>query len=173
MGDIIENNFIPIKDFETYAINTNGDIKDLRSEKLVIKYKSMDEYWIVSLINKNGHSIQRIHRLLAIHFIPNPNNELQIDHINRNREDNTINNLRWVSHSENQINKLYDNTKYKKYITLEDVKSKKCSNPSWRIHINNTKCQFRKRYQFAKYTYEDIIKIRNDLLTRHDIPILD
>ena len=130
-------------------------------------------YRVVSLINKNGYSTQRVHRLIAIHFIPNPNNNLEVDHINRIRDDNNINNLRWVNRSENQINKLYSGCKYKKFITLEDLKSKKCPNPSWRIEIKNTKCKFRKRFQYADYTYEDIIKIRNNILTQHNIQILD
>ena len=44
------------------------------------------------------------HRLLAIAFIPNPENKPFIDHINRNKLDNCIENLRWVSHAENQQN---------------------------------------------------------------------
>jgi hypothetical protein len=38
-------------------------------------------------------------------FLDNPNNHKQIDHINRNRKDNSVANLKYVSHSENQINR--------------------------------------------------------------------
>ena len=44
------------------------------------------------------------HRLIAIQFIPNPDNLPQIDHINHNRTDNRINNLRWVSNEQNTNN---------------------------------------------------------------------
>ena len=47
------------------------------------------------------------HRLVASQFIDNPNNLSDVDHINHNRTDNRIENLRWVSHSENQFNKSY------------------------------------------------------------------
>ena len=51
-----------------------------------------------------------IHRLVAEAFIPNPENKLCVDHINGNRADSRIENLRWVSHKENCNN---PNTRYK------------------------------------------------------------
>ena len=45
-----------------------------------------------------------IHRLLAINFIPNPLNRPQVDHIDRNRQNNDLSNLRWVTQAENQAN---------------------------------------------------------------------
>ena len=45
------------------------------------------------------------HRILAKHFIPNPENLQEVDHIDRNRANNTLENLRWVSKSENLSNR--------------------------------------------------------------------
>ena len=41
------------------------------------------------------------HRLVAEAWIPNPNNKLEIDHINHNRKDNRVENLRWCTRKEN------------------------------------------------------------------------
>ena len=45
------------------------------------------------------------HRLVALQFIPNPENKREVDHINRIRNDNHISNLRWVTPAENCQNK--------------------------------------------------------------------
>ena len=45
------------------------------------------------------------HRIIAEQFVPNPDNLPMIDHINRIKTDNRIENLRWVSGSDNQRNK--------------------------------------------------------------------
>ncbi len=59
-------------------------------------------YYIVQL-TKNGKQYTRsIHRLMAEAFIPNPDNLPVVDHINDIKTDNRIDNLQWLSHSDNQ-----------------------------------------------------------------------
>lgn len=50
-----------------------------------------------------------IHVLVAECFIPNPNNYPTVDHINRNKTDNRVENLRWATKSMQQLNRNFDN----------------------------------------------------------------
>ena len=62
-------------------------------------------YYLVCLTNSNGKQKRfSLHRLVAEAFVPNPNNYNEIDHIDRNPENNRADNLRWVTHVENMKN---------------------------------------------------------------------
>ena len=67
----------------------------------IIKESVNDRGYVVCVLNRKMY---QKHRIIALQFIPNPNNFPQIDHINHNRADNRIENLRWVSVSENRKN---------------------------------------------------------------------
>lgn len=66
----------------------------------------------------------RVHRIVAETFIPNPENKPEVDHINRIRNDNRVENLRWVTRLENAQNRGlkksgYTHKKHKKHIFTE------------------------------------------------------
>lgn len=60
-------------------------------------------YLRVDLYDKNGNRKHfKIHRLVAKAFIPNPENKPQINHIDGNKQNNSITNLEWVTDAENK-----------------------------------------------------------------------
>lgn len=70
-------------------------------------------YYKIYLINNNNEYIQMYyHRLIAQLFIPNPYMKKEIDHIDRDKTNNRITNLRWVNRCEqmNNIGKYANNT---------------------------------------------------------------
>lgn len=55
--------------------------------------------------DNKGHNLY-VHRLVTQAFIPNPENKPEVDHINAVRDDNRVENLRWVTSTENRINPI-------------------------------------------------------------------
>lgn len=95
----------PIPEFEGYQVSNLGRVKGrkgwiLKPYSCKLGYKSVSLY-----TSKTEYINKRISRLVALSFIPNPENKPDVDHINRNVEDNRLENLRWVTKSENQLNR--------------------------------------------------------------------
>lgn len=106
-----------------------------------------------------------VHRLVAETFIPNPENKPCVDHIDRNPANNHVDNLRWVTYSENNYNsnrnlpedqqlknfkskREYANYRYKNDIEFRD----KCKNAANNLYRNNT--EYREKmldYKRKKY----------------------
>ena len=97
------NEFVTLIADDNYEINVNYPhaIRKKSNGKIVNETINKDEYIVVSL---NGRTKLK-HRLIAQQWIPNPDDLPQIDHKNRDKTDNRIKNLRWVTHSENQLNR--------------------------------------------------------------------
>ena len=96
--------FVDLIDFENeYEIKTTypHEIRNKRTGKILKESIKDNGYYYVHL-NRMRYVK---HRLIAKQFIPNPNNLPCVDHINHNRIDNHISNLRWVSSSDNNKNK--------------------------------------------------------------------
>lgn len=87
-----------------YFISENGEVysnKPSGLKKLTTRLKP-DGYYNIGLNRKGVRKFFRVHRLVGECYIPNPNNLPQINHINGIKTDNRIENLEWVTGSENQ-----------------------------------------------------------------------
>ena len=63
-------------------------------------------YMKVQLYKRGVPKMHYVHRLVAETFLPNPNNEPQVNHIDGNKQNNNVNNLEWSSASHNQIHSI-------------------------------------------------------------------
>ena len=86
-----------------YAVSSKGRVRNIRTGRILGGGYDGHGYPFVSLYKANSKPKQiKVHRLVALAFIPNPQNLPEVDHIDENKENNDISNLRWVSKSENQ-----------------------------------------------------------------------
>jgi hypothetical protein len=96
--------FKEIINYPNYEISNDGTIRNKINRKML------------SLINKNGYLCinlcqngkvkqHYVHRLVAINFLDNPNNKRVVDHINNNKTNNNITNLRWCDQMQNCFNR--------------------------------------------------------------------
>lgn len=96
--------WLPIEDYENYSISTIGNIRN-NSTNLILKQTLNNcGYRIVTLINNKIKKNKYVHRLIAQTFIINATNYKLVDHIDQNRSNNNIDNLRWVDYSINGKN---------------------------------------------------------------------
>ena len=101
------NNFVQMINHPSYEISVEYPytIRRIDNKHEVGEYENTYGYMTVNLNDNDNRRSCLKHRLIAEQFIPNPDNLLQVDHINHNRSDNRIENLRWVSASTNQRNR--------------------------------------------------------------------
>ena len=97
--------FKTITGFNYYKISNLGNVKNRLTNKILKPSINKGNYLTVGLKNNNKKTQhKRIHRLLGETFIENPLNKPFIDHIDHNRLNNNLNNLRWVNYTENCMN---------------------------------------------------------------------
>jgi hypothetical protein len=93
-----------------YQISNQGNVRSIdrfdgvhdRKGTIIKPSLKQNGYLQVGLRMHSKRKWIGVHRLVAIHFIENPNNKPQVNHIDGNKQNNTINNLEWVTAKENQ-----------------------------------------------------------------------
>ena len=95
-----------IEGFEDlYKISNLGNVYSKRNERNLKPCLNSGGYYHISLWKNGKEKTMKIHRLIGLHFIPNPENKPCIDHDNKVRHDNRIINLKWATIKENNNNR--------------------------------------------------------------------
>jgi hypothetical protein len=120
-----------IKDFENYSVSNLGNVINNKTGRVLKPGIDGHGYYTVSLYADGKQFTKKIHKLVGEYFIVNPYNKPCIDHINNNKLDNNINNLRCATLKENQMNRQINSNNTSNYKGISFFKP---SN-KWRAQI--------------------------------------
>lgn len=110
-----------IKEHPNYSISNLGNVMNNKTNK-IMKMCLKGGYYNVSLVNETGQKTIKVHRLVALAFIENPENKSDVNHEDKNKLNNNISNLTWMTRKENNQHKsiglIYKSNKNKPVMRL-------------------------------------------------------
>ena len=94
-----------ISGYDNYEISSHGRVRN-NTNGYILKTPTSKDVYQRSELSKNGKKKKHlVHRLVAFAFLDRNEGQTEVDHIDHNRFNNMVNNLRWVTSSENQRNR--------------------------------------------------------------------
>ena len=95
-----------IKDYDNYSISSFGRVRNDDTDRILKpQKKNTTGYHFVRLYKKGKKKNHYIHRLAGIAFLSNHDNKPKVDHIDEDKTNNNIINLRFATVSQNSFNK--------------------------------------------------------------------
>lgn len=132
-----------VEEFPNYLISNHGNVKTLKT--LEDRATNINSGYELIILNDGEKRHSRlVHRLVAIAFIPNPENKPCVNHLNGIKTDNRLDNLEWVTHKEN-----IDHA-----IKMGLIDHSKRKNPHHKLHPRD------EDNKITKSTKEDVIEMR-------------
>ena len=143
-----------IEGYPNYEVSTEGQVRNVKTNKMLTNIVTKQGRHRVKLSVDGESKGYQVHRLVATTFIPNIEGKPEVDHIDRNRLNNHVSNLRWVTHSENQCNKGYYHhigNKESQFIGMQ-------ANGSFRVQIQS----------LGKRVYDKTFKTKEEAILYRD-----
>lgn len=146
---------------DNYYVDTDGHLYYLCENDMLYKKKvhiSRNGYCYVSITYKKGGSKKHyLHRVIAMSFIPNPENKPQVNHIDENKQNNAVDNLEWVTPKENMNHGT----------VMDKIKNSKKNKTHIEKKVKFVKCESKELYNvWSKMTYDEL----NDFIHNNELP---
>ena len=93
-----------INNFPNYSVSSFGNVINIKTNKM-LRLCNKGGYYNVSLTNENNYKTFKVHRLVASAFIENIENKPEVNHKDKNKLNNNIANLEWMTRHENNIHR--------------------------------------------------------------------
>ncbi len=147
--------YVPIYDpiirdipgFENYQISEFGEVYNKTTGKEMSIIFNRDGYKCFYICSKKGKQYGlKVHRVLATIFIPNPDNKLEVDHVDRCKSNNKLENLRWATRKENNTNKSFQCNNTSGFIGIRFHINKE-GRKYWHAYITSNKKQIYKYFE--------------------------
>ena len=123
----MEEKWMIINNWDNYAVSNKGKVKNVRTGRELKLVENKNGYLIANLCQNGKKASFRVHRLVALMFIENPELKEEVNHIDGNKKNNCVENLEWNTHKENDSharkNGLKHDNKPVKLTNLESGKS--------------------------------------------------
>lgn len=155
-----------IEEKPNYEVNELGQVRNRKTGRVLKQSKRKDGYCQVMLGGKTTPLY--IHRLVAETFIPNPKNMNQVDHINGDKSDNRLENLRYSNATLNYLAYGYDNRIRNKWkpiratnsITGETILFKSRNDTAKYFKCNKSQIDYGRIYKKGnkKHWYFELVK---------------
>jgi len=118
----METQYKSISGFGKYAISEDGEVISYQNplKDLIMKFCINNKYMALKLVRDDGkQKTMKVHRLVALTYLDNPNNYPEINHKDGNRYNNHYSNLEWCTQEQNNNHAKTNNLYNKKGIILK------------------------------------------------------
>ena len=154
--------FLDVEGYEgLYSVSNFGRVySHQRGGRFLKPAPDINFYLIVVLYKDKTPKTNRVHALVGNAFIGKRENEITFDHIDRNRQNNRVDNIRLATKSEQQINK---NIQHNNKTGEKNISER--SDGYYQVKIQrNGKIVFRKCLRMDKFSLSDAVKVRDEYL---------
>lgn len=151
-----------LKEYSNYAISSTGNVKNTNTDRVLVSTVNRYGYLQIGLRQKGVREKKffLIHRLVALYFIdsvPDNFDNLEVDHIDHNKTNNNIENLRLVTKVENCLSREFKPWTTNK--TTKELYITKYKN-GYMIRINRS--DYKKKKWLS--SLDEAIKVRDEYI---------